>query len=200
MGAGKTTMMLTIAGLIPSMAGSIQIHGEGVKKGDARAASRAGLVLVPDDRSLFTGLTVSENLRLATRKRGSDVLDTVLGYFPALKPKLKLAAGQLSGGEQQMLAVGRALMQQPKVLMIDELSMGLAPVIVRDLLAILRRVVDETGAAAILVEQHIQLALRTADTAVVLAHGSTVLRGSADELTRDPSAIERAYLGGSGSV
>ncbi len=121
---------------------------------------------------------------------------TVLGFFPALAKRLDLAAGMLSGGEQQMLAIGRALMQGPKVLLIDELSMGLAPVIVQGLLPIVRQVADETGAAVILVEQHVHLALGIAEHAVVMVHGGIALRGPAKELLAAPSRLEQAYLGG----
>jgi branched-chain amino acid transport system ATP-binding protein len=193
-GAGKTTTLLTLAGLIPRLGGEVSIDGELMKPGNPRTASRAGLVLVPDDRALFTTLTVEENLRLATRRNGAS-LDTVLDYFPALRDRIRINAGLLSGGEQQMLAVGRALIQQPKVLLIDELSMGLAPVVVETLLPVIRRVADETGTAVILVEQHVRLALEIADTTVVLAHGDEVLSGAAAELLADPDRIERAYLG-----
>lgn len=193
-GSGKTTSMITVAGLIPSLAGSVAINGVPLKRGDARAAVKSGLVLVPDDRSLFTGLTVAENLRLAGRRGGTQV-DQVLEFFPALRNRFKVAAGALSGGEQQMLAVGRALMQDPKVLLIDELSMGLAPVIVESLLPIVRRVATDTKAAVVLVEQHIKLALGIADTAMVLAHGDIVLHGQAAELLAHEELIEQAYLG-----
>jgi branched-chain amino acid transport system ATP-binding protein len=112
-GAGKTTLLMTIAGLLPSLGGSVEIGGHAVKEGSARAAVKAGLVLVPDDRSLFRGLTVTENLRLAGR-RGGTTVEQILGYFPALKQRLKVGAGALSGGEQQMLAIGRALIRTPR--------------------------------------------------------------------------------------
>jgi branched-chain amino acid transport system ATP-binding protein len=194
-GAGKTTLLMTIAGLQPPLGGHIELGGTAVRPGSARSAVKAGLVLVPDDRSLFKGLTVQENLKLAGRRGGKTTPGTIYEYFPDLKRRAKLAAGNLSGGEQQMLAVGRALMQEPKVLLIDELSMGLAPVIVESLLPVIRRVVDETGAACVMVEQHVMLALEIADTAVVLAHGDIALRGDARELAADESRIERAYLG-----
>ncbi len=193
-GAGKTTLLLTIAGLQPPLAGHVGLGGAPVRPGSPRAAVKAGLVLVPDDRSLFKGLTVAENLRLASR-RGTTTMDTIFDYFPDLKRRVKVAAGNLSGGEQQMLAIGRALMQDPKVLLIDELSMGLAPVIVESLLPVIRRVCDETGAACVMVEQHVMLALEIADTAIVLAHGDIALRGDAKELAADEARIERAYLG-----
>ncbi|WP_063041540.1 ABC transporter ATP-binding protein [Nocardia pseudovaccinii] len=193
-GAGKTTLLMTLAGLMPSLGGTISIVGARVKPGRARASSRAGLVLVPDDRALFTGLTVRENLELARHRSGPAVSD-MIEYFPRLGERIKIAAGMLSGGEQQMLAIGRALMQSPKVLLIDELSMGLAPVIVQSLLPVIRRVADEKGTAIVLVEQHVRLALKISDNAIVLAHGSDVLRGSAAELAADPDKIEHAYLG-----
>jgi branched-chain amino acid transport system ATP-binding protein len=193
-GAGKTTMMLTIAGIQAPLGGSIQINGEPIKPGSARAAVRAGLVLVPDDRSLFKGLTVHENLKLAS-SRGGTTIAKVLEYFPGLQARVKVHAGDLSGGEQQMLAIGRALMQDPKVLLIDELSMGLAPVIVESLLPVIRRVADDTGAACVLVEQHVMLALAVADTAIVLSHGDVALRGDAKDLAAHEEQIELAYLG-----
>jgi branched-chain amino acid transport system ATP-binding protein len=199
-GAGKTTLMLTIAGLQPPLGGHIGLGGEPVRPGSPRAAVKAGLVLVPDDRSLFKGLTVVENLKLAGRRGGRTTVDTIFEYFPDLKRRIKVSAGNLSGGEQQMLAIGRALMQDPKVLLVDELSMGLAPVIVESLLPVIRRVVDETSAACVMVEQHVMLALEVADTAMVLAHGDIVLEGDAKALAADESRIERAYLGRTAEV
>ena len=195
-GAGKTTLMLTLAGLQAPLAGTIGLGGVAVRPGSPRAAVKAGLVLVPDDRSLFKGLTVTENLKLAAR-RGPTTIDTIFEYFPELKRRVKVTAGNLSGGEQQMLAIGRALMQDPKVLLVDELSMGLAPVIVEKLLPVIRKVADDTGAACVLVEQHVMLALEIADTAMVLTHGDVALQGEAKALTADESLIERAYLSGS---
>jgi branched-chain amino acid transport system ATP-binding protein len=194
-GAGKTTLLLTIAGLQPPLRGHIGLGGAPVRPGSPRAAVKAGLVLVPDDRSLFKGLTVTENLKLASRRGTATTIEKIFDYFPDLKRRAKVAAGSLSGGEQQMLAIGRALMQDPKVLLVDELSMGLAPVIVASLLPVIRRVVDDTGAACVMVEQHVMLALQIADTAMVLAHGDVVLRGDAKELAADEARIERAYLG-----
>ncbi|MET7767897.1 ATP-binding cassette domain-containing protein [Nocardia sp. NPDC005366] len=193
-GAGKTTLLMTLAGLLPGLGGSVSIAGARVAHGRARAASRAGLVLVPDDRALFNGLTVKENLELARCRSGPTVTE-IIEYFPRLGERTKVAAGMLSGGEQQMLAIGRALMQKPKILLIDELSMGLAPVIVESLLPVIRRVADDRGTAVILVEQHVRLALEIGDTAIILAHGRDVLRGSAADLAADPGRIERAYLG-----
>jgi branched-chain amino acid transport system ATP-binding protein len=194
-GAGKTTVLLTLAGLIPKIGGDIAIAGEPVGRSSAASISKRGLVLVPDDRALFTTLTTRENLLLGKRKHGLDI-DAVLAYFPELAKRLDVAAGMLSGGEQQMLAIGRALVQRPKVLLIDELSMGLAPVIVQSLLPIVRRAAGEMGAGVVLVEQHVHLALDIADRAVVLVHGRTALEGTAAELSGDDERLEHAYLGG----
>jgi branched-chain amino acid transport system ATP-binding protein len=193
-GAGKSTVLMTLAGLLPRLGGSVTLDGRQIRGGRAREVARRGLVLVPDDRSLFTQLTVRDNLTLARRRQGSTV-DQVLDFFPALGKRLRVAAGMLSGGEQQMLALGRAMIQDPRVLLIDELSMGLAPVIVEELLPIVRRIAEDTGTAVVLVEQHVRLALEVADRAVVLVHGETVLNGSAARLAADPGLLERAYLG-----
>jgi branched-chain amino acid transport system ATP-binding protein len=193
-GAGKTTLLLTLAGLLPRLDGEVTVGNHQLRSGNPRAASRAGLVLVPDDRSLFPGLTLAENLE-AARRRGGPAAESMLELFPTLEKRWKVAAGSLSGGEQQMLAVARALMQEPSVLMIDELSMGLAPVVVEAVLPAVRRIADEQGVAVVLVEQHVQLALSVADEAVVLVHGEVALRGAATELSADPSRVENAYLG-----
>ncbi|WP_326818580.1 ATP-binding cassette domain-containing protein [Streptomyces sp. NBC_01762] len=193
-GAGKTTLLLTLAGLLPSLGGALSLGGESVRGGRAREMARRGLVLVPDDRALFTQLTVRDNLTLA-RRRGGSTLEQVLDYFPALGKRLGVAAGLLSGGEQQMLALGRALIQDPRVLLVDELSMGLAPVIVEELLPVVRRIADATGAAVVLVEQHVQLALEVADQAAVMVHGDLVLSGPAAQFATDPGLLERTYLG-----
>ena len=156
---------------------------------------QSGVVLVPDTRALFTQLTPLENLRLGAKK-GSASVDAVLDLFPGLRPRLKIRTAMLSGGEQQMLAVARALVQEPRVLLIDEMSMGLAPVIVEHLVPIVRRVADEQGAAVLLVEQHVRLALEVADRAMVLVHGDVVLDRSAADLRQNAHLLEDAYLGG----
>ncbi len=132
-GAGKTTLLMTLTGFLPAQAGVVTIDGVPLKNGRPGAASKAGLVLVPDDRALFTTLTVDENLNAALGKHGKST-DVAYDLFPALTKRRKLTAGNLSGGEQQMLAVARALVQNPRVLLIEEMSMGLAPVIVEQLL------------------------------------------------------------------
>jgi branched-chain amino acid transport system ATP-binding protein len=192
-GAGKTTLMSTLAGLLPRMGGEVLIDGKALPTSRPGAANRAGLVLIPDDRALFTSLTVKENISIA-RRAGGPTVDELLDLFPALRPRLGIAAGSLSGGEQQMLAVARGMAQSPRVLLIDEMSMGLAPVIVEDLLPVVRHIADDTGAVVVLVEQHVRLALEVADRAIVLVHGAVTLEGSAAELAADPASLEAAYL------
>ncbi|MET9199453.1 ATP-binding cassette domain-containing protein [Gordonia sp. NPDC003585] len=200
-GAGKTTLLTTLAGLLPRLGGTVVVGGTELGSGSTRAAVRAGLVLVPDDRSLFRRLTTVQNLRLATRRHGhTEAIEQVLEYFPALRNRLKVDAGQLSGGEQQMLAIGRALLQRPKVLLIDELSMGLAPVVVESILPVLRKVAATDGTAIVLVEQHVRLALEVADRGIVLVHGEIRLEDSAVALASNVGRIERAYLGESVSA
>jgi branched-chain amino acid transport system ATP-binding protein len=151
-------------------------------------------VLVPDSRALFTAMTTVENLEVARRQSGMTI-DEVMETFPALGSRMKIRAGMLSGGEQQMLALARALVQGPKVLIVDEMSMGLAPIIVEQLMAKLREIADRANAAVILVEQHVHLALEIADRALVVVHGEVVLQGSANELRDDPARLQAAYLG-----
>jgi branched-chain amino acid transport system ATP-binding protein len=193
-GAGKSTLLLTLAGLLPARAGDLAVDGTALRTGNAVAASNAGIVLVPDNRALFTTLTVEENLEVARRRGGTAPRD-LLDVFPALDKRWKLPAGALSGGEQQMLAMARALIQQPKVLLIDEMSMGLAPLVVEALFETVRRIASDHGAAIVLVEQHVTLALEVADEAAVLNRGTVVLRGSARDLAKDSKTLERAYLG-----
>jgi branched-chain amino acid transport system ATP-binding protein len=196
-GAGKTTLMATLAGLLPRLGGEVVVGDRLLPNQRPRAAAKAGLVLVPDDRSLFGPLTVEENIEVPRRRSSPSVAD-MLELFPALASRRRLTATNLSGGEQQMLALARALVQQPRVLLIDEMSMGLAPVIVESLLPIVRRIADETGAAVVLVEQHVDLALEVADRAVVLVHGEVLLTGSAGELASQPDRLEAAYFGSAG--
>ena len=166
--------------------------GPGVRR--PHAGARRGLAYVPETRGLFRSLTVRQNLVLAARRGHADA-DSVYGYLPELRRLEQRDAGLLSGGEQQMLAIGRALLTKPRLLMIDELSMGLAPVIVERLLAVIRQVADELGVGILLVEQHVRMALAIADVAYVITHGQVIAHGTAAEVAAQAETIEASYLG-----
>jgi len=186
-GAGKTTALLTLAGDLKPLKGEVLLHGETTTAPMHRRVQR-GLALITDDRALFSGLSCHDNLRLG---RGS--VEAALAAFPELRPLLGTSAGLLSGGEQQMLALGRVLAAEPTVVLADELSLGLAPKIVTRLLAAVRASADR-GAAVLLVEQHVRLVLGIADRAYVLRQGSVALSGTARELRANLKEIERSYL------
>lgn len=198
-GAGKTTTLLAISGLLKALDGSITVLGEPTSFGAPHKTARRGLAHVPEDRSLFFGLTVRENLRLGLRGNRAEQAagyDRALELLPALKPLMDRRAGLLSGGEQQMLAMARALVSGPKVLLVDEMSLGLAPIIVERLLPIVRDIADQSGAGVLIVEQHVHLALDVCDRAYVMSHGDIVLQGSAAEMKERTDLLEASYLGG----
>ena len=192
-GAGKTTTLLTVSGLLPIIEGDVRVLGRSIVGRRAHRIARDGVAHVPEGRSLFFQLTVRENLRLGAT-RSAAAVQQALEWFPALEPLMDRRAGLLSGGEQQMLAMARALALRPKLLMVDEMSLGLAPIIVERLLPVLRRVADDTGAGVLLVEQHVHLALGAADRAYVLTHGSLTLQGDAEHLRQNRHLLETTYL------
>ena len=194
-GAGKSTTIHTIAGLIPALEGSVQVLGEQIRANRPHLVTRRGFALVPESRGLFFQLTVGDNLRLAQRRAGGSI-DDVLDLFPLLRPILRRRCGLLSGGEQQMLGLAKALASDPKVIAIDEMSLGLAPLIVESLLPIVRSMATERGMAVLIVEQHVGMALACADRAYVLRHGELALEGPACDLSR--ADLEQSYLGGAG--
>jgi branched-chain amino acid transport system ATP-binding protein len=193
-GAGKTTTLLTACGFLDPMGGSIRLCGQPFSGRHPGEAARRGVSLVPEDRALFFDLTVVENLRVGSRGKRPPVQDA-LDLFPELASIADRKAGLLSGGQQQMLAIARGLAARPRLLVVDEMSLGLAPLIVQRLLGLLRDVVDRTGIAVLLVEQHVHLALGTADRAYVLSHGELVLDGPAADLRDRDDLLEVSYLG-----
>ena len=196
-GAGKSTLLGVISGLVRATSGSVILAGRDLTNARPESIVRAGGVHVPQGRRLFGTITVERNLLLgAYLRRDREIrgdLEKVLGYFPALRDKLKRDAGTLSGGEQQMVAIGRGLMGRPKLLMIDELSLGLAPKVVERLIEVVREI-NRDGTSLMLVEQDVLVALEAADRGYVLENGRVALQGPAAQLRDDPG-IRRAYLG-----
>lgn len=198
-GAGKTTTLHAITGLVPIKSGSVIYDGHDLRKTDPSRIVTMGLAHVPEGRQVFTRMTVAENLAMGAyfrkdKKAIADDLERVYARFPRLKERAKQLAGTLSGGEQQMLAMGRALMSKPKLLMLDEPSMGLAPILVEQIFDIIKELHD-AGTTILLVEQNAQMALSIADRAYVLGTGCITMSGNAAEVLAD-DGVRKAYLGG----
>jgi branched-chain amino acid transport system ATP-binding protein len=193
-GAGKTTTMLTIAGELPLLAGEVSINGDASRRALFRRA-REGLALVTEERSVFMGLSTADNLRLGGVSR-----DTAVSMFPELRSLMKRTAGLLSGGEQQMLTLARALGRAPQVLLADELSLGLAPLVVDRMLRAVRSAADERGVGVLLVEQHVKRALEIADRVLVMQRGRIVLTGTPAEIGGQIGDLQSAYLAEAGTT
>ena len=197
-GAGKSTILNTVSGLLRSRTGSVEFMGKSLEGIPAHRIVSQGLALVPEGRRIFLQMTVEENLEMGAFTRPNGTVDPeiqrVYEQFPRLKERRRQIAGTLSGGEQQMLAMGRALMANPKLLMLDEPSMGLAPILVDQIFEIIERL-HQSGTTILLVEQNAQMALSVADRGYVLETGKIVATGSGQELLCNES-VKRAYLGG----
>ena len=197
-GAGKTTTLNAIAGVLPIAGGDIHYKGERINALPAHRRLRAGIALVPEGRGIFTRLTVEENLRMGAYSRNDKAgieadLERVYTMLPRIKERLPQVAGTLSGGEQQMVAIGRALLSRPKLLLLDEPSMGLAPLVVEKIFEVVQSVAKE-GVTILLVEQNANLALEFAQRGYVMESGRITLTGSGDELLANPK-VREAYLG-----
>jgi branched-chain amino acid transport system ATP-binding protein len=196
-GAGKSTLNKTVSGLIRASAGSIRFAGTEITRADPATIVAAGLLHVPEGRRVFPNLAVGDNLVLGSYRRAranrQRNLDRVLAIFPRLAERLRQLAGTLSGGEQQMLAIGRGLMAEPRLLILDEPSLGLSPLLVEEMFALVSRI-NREGVAILLVEQNVMQSLAIAHRAYVLEHGVFALQGSAGELLEHP-ALKKTYLG-----
>jgi branched-chain amino acid transport system ATP-binding protein len=197
-GAGKTTLINTLAGILRARGGSIAFDGQDITSLAPHRFCEAGIAIVPEGRRLFTGMTVLENLELgshlpAAKAHRKASLDAAIALFPALHEKLASPAGELSGGQQQMVAIARALMARPRLLLLDEPSLGLSPRIVHDMFAAIRRI-NAGGVSVLMVEQNVTMALEVSDRAYVLEEGRIVAEGLPRELLERPE-IQRAYLG-----
>lgn len=198
-GAGKTTLLNTIAGVLEPAKGSIEFEGKRLEGKDADVVSRAGVVLVPEGRQVFPFLTVEENLRMGAfaRRRAPEVpddMERVFEWFPRLRERRKQPAGLLSGGEQQMVAIGRAYMGKPRMLLLDEPSLGLSPLFTKEIFQIVQRIRDETGTAILVVEQNAAIALATADDGYIVELGRVVASDSCENL-RQRDDVQAFYLG-----
>ena len=198
-GAGKTTVMHTISGLLRPASGKIWLNEVDITKVPAEKIVKMGLVQVPEGRHIFQKMSVEENLKLGSYLRNdkekiAEDLDYVYSFFPILKERSKQQGGTLSGGEQQMLAMGRALMSKPHIVLMDEPSMGLAPILVQEIFRIIKEI-NATGVTVFLVEQNAKMALSISDRAYVMETGNIVLSGSGKELS-ESEEVQKAYLGG----
>ena len=197
-GAGKTTLINTLAGILRSRSGQLMFEGRDITQLAPHRFCEAGIAIVPEGRRLFTGMSVLENLELgsylpAAKSQRRASLQSVLELFPALQAKLASPAGELSGGQQQMVAIARALMARPRLLLLDEPSLGLSPLIVHDMFAAIRRI-NAAGMSVLMVEQNVVMAMQVSSRACVLEEGRIVAEGAPDELLARPE-IQRAYLG-----
>jgi branched-chain amino acid transport system ATP-binding protein len=198
-GAGKSTTLKTVSGLLRSRSGDVRLHDQSITTLPAQAIVKRGVVHVPEGRKIFAPLTVQENLEMGaySRKDAAEIqqsMDRVFKSFPRLKERLGQYGGTLSGGEQQMLAIGRGMMARPSVLLLDEPSMGLAPILVEEIFAIIKEI-NSQGVSILLVEQNALMALSVANRGYVLETGRIVLADTADRLLNNPQ-VQKAYLGG----
>ena len=195
-GAGKSSTLRTIAGLVKPSGGTINFRGDNITGRDATTIVKKGITLVPEGRHIFPDFTVLENLKVGAYLRSDDIsgdIQWVYDLFPRLRERSWQAGGTLSGGEQQMLAVGRALMARPKLIMMDEPSLGLAPLVVRDIFEIIRQI-NRQGVSILLIEQNANMALKVADSAYVMETGCITLSGAGKDLLNN-EAVKKAYLG-----
>ncbi len=195
-GAGKSSVLRSIAGLVKPSGGSITFCGDNITGRDSTVIVKRGITLVPEGRKIFPNLTVLENLKIGAYMRSDDIsedIQWVYDLFPRLRERSWQAGGTLSGGEQQMLAVGRALMARPKLIMMDEPSLGLAPLVVRDIFEIIRQI-NRQGVSILLIEQNANMALKVADSAYVMETGCITLSGAGRDLLNN-EAVKKAYLG-----
>lgn len=189
-GAGKSTTLLTLAGELKALEGQVLVQGS-KPAGSLHGRARQGVMLIPEERSVIPSLSVRDNLRL-----GPGPIKDALKIFPVLEPLMNRRGGLLSGGEQQMLALARAMAARPKAILVDEVSLGLAPLAVRAIMAALREAVDSWGLAALVVDQHLETALAWADRGLVLSRGRNVLEGSSQELKERREDVRASYLSG----
>jgi branched-chain amino acid transport system ATP-binding protein len=198
-GAGKTSTLMSISGLIPSKRGDIYFNNKQINHLKGHQITKLGIIQVPEGRSIFNKMTVLENLEMGaytnpSKKESNSKIELVFTYFPKLKDRYKQIAGTLSGGEQQMLAIGRAMMSNPQLLLLDEPSLGLAPIVVEEIFEIILKL-NKTGITILLVEQNARLALEISNKGYVLENGKIILEGMSEELIGNDGVI-KAYLGG----